>query len=335
MNITSSRYTTPIRNILLIAFASIVAGYRDNSIAIDTENYKNFFYSSVECECIQNYFEVGFNHLTYIISFLTKSAEIYLSVISFCILYGLLLISKYIYKRNEGKIGNSYIYDSWVLIFIFSSTFIFSATVNGLRQGLAAPLIIFTIALTLDGKIFKAIITGIAAASIHKSSILYLAFMPILLMPSKYFITTFILSSLIYLTGLSDPLTSIISNKLNLTIYNDIVDYSETALYSGFNLGFYLYSHIPIILLIIAYKYRINFLSEIFYLFRIYGVLIMPYFYFGFASYANRYAFTAWILIPQIYTLFFFIFIEKTKFMKTLLSQTAIAAFIFYISRFY
>jgi EpsG family len=286
---------------LLIFISVLVAARRESSLAIDTENYVQFFRSIVACQCVPQYFEPGFNYLSYSISWLSHSSEVYLGVLALLIYIGHVLFHRYAWRMVGGGEACYFIGLLFSGFAILYSTFIFSSVVNGIRQGLAAPILYFSLAFLLERRYFASLVFGVIAVSLHLSSLLYLVFFPVIFLSGVWLLVFWIVSSLVYALGLSDPLVGAFSNVFGVGLYDQVVSYSAEEVYSGFNIAFFAYTWLPWLLLAVFRLLRVCNYVEFAPLFRLYAALAMPYFYFGFSSYANRYAFSAWLFMPVIF----------------------------------
>ncbi len=301
-----------IANLVAIFFiftASLFVGIRDISVGVDTLNYILNFKKMTEYAYISPLFEPGFQGYTFLISSLTDSVEVYLISLSLLLTFLYLKVTNNAYNKYFYKSNKSFFY--FILLtfaLIYSSNFFLTANINGIRQGLAAPLIFLFYQSLADRAKYKALIYAIFAISIHYSSVLYLSFFFIIFFSFRKNLFLFIVSSVMYLLGVFEILIKSISSLLGLPIYTMVNSFSDTGLYEGFNLFFFLFSLLPVIG-IITYKfifYRLPSDNAIVDCFKIYFALILPYFILGFAGYTNRYAFTAWLFLPIFFSVFIF-----------------------------
>jgi hypothetical protein len=95
---------------------------------------------------------------------------------------------------------------------------------------------------------------------------------------------------------------------LKIPLYSLISEYGgEDSLYKGFSITFFLYSFILLLIILFINFYYKKFYSltnilHIEILFKMYTVLIAPYFLLGFGGFSNRYALYGWFFIPIIYS---------------------------------
>lgn len=304
------------KNIFIILLSSIVSffiGNRFVDIGRDTEQYISKFdkYSSIEY--VFDGFEIGFSLLMHLFSKYTSSVEFFFFFISF------LITSVYLFVFNRIFVGNfnkkSFGFGGMIFFFslLLMSSWYITMTTNGLRQGIALVFLYYGLVdLFYDNKKFKFLIFYILSISFHYS---VLAVGPFLLLKYIRFRYTFALWFLIalgYVYGLNEIIIRFISEKFNLPIYNFIKYYSlergvtSGGLYNGFSTNFFIYTVFwPIILLIIL-KVRFKVKSskiiweKVITLIKIYFLLSLPYFIFGFGPFSNRYAMLALFFVPVL-----------------------------------
>ena len=197
----------------------------------------------------------------------------------------------------------------WVaLLFNLGAFSFFSYGTNGIRNGLACSIVLFVIALASGEKKEKilAIVLGLCAPLIHKSTTLPLA----MLIVSMYFIKSFkwsysfwILSIVISLVaggfvenfftglGFDDRLDSYI---------NSAEEYAARGYKSGFRWDFLLYGMMPIVLgYYVVIKRGIQdktylLLLNTYTLSNAFWVMLIR------ASYSNRFAYLSWFMYPMV-----------------------------------
>lgn len=301
--------------IILSFFISILTGYRLSHVGKDTEAYQNHFYNSSIVDGLYDRFEIGFALLMQFFSKAMLSVELFFTFVALIVTLTYTHSFKKIYSkcfrdRNPNK-SVLVVYFSLLLI----SSWYYSATTNGLRQGLSLVFLYWaSVELFYFDKKLKFIgLLGIAI-TFHYSAILIA---PFLLLHSIRFRYVFIVWALLaygYMIGLNEIAVKAISNSLNLPIYEYIKYYSLEkgleerggGLYEGFILSFFLYTVFwPALLLLVvkiklSYKNPIAERNNIYTLLKIYFFLSLIYFVLGFGPFSNRYAFFSWFLIPII-----------------------------------
>jgi len=114
------------------------------------------------------------------------------------------------------------------------------------------------------------------------------------------------------MTGVNELVVKIISERLNLPIYQYVKYFSLEkgsenqggGLYVGFNMSFFIYTLFWPVLLLIIQKFKSRFKNKlanfesIYTLLKIYFLLSLVYFILGFGPFSNRYALFSWFLVP-------------------------------------
>lgn len=296
--------------ICLIVF-SIISGFRPvEDFSIDTDSYISFFLSIASKDDLtvsNELIEPGFVVLTYLISRFTSDFHIYLSLLFFLFNSLLFVFWKSLVKYL--RIDKSNYFLLVLFGFTLSSNWYNNFSYNGLRQGLAAPLLYLSIVSLTNRKYFKSLFFLLVALSFHKSALLVFIFYPIVLFRVRYVLWIYFLLGFIYVFNISELLVKRISDQINPLIYASIAEYGgDDAMYVGFSLTFFLYSFFFVLIIFSIYFFKGKFISrdKIFHfykLFKIYVVLIAPFFVFGFAGFSNRYAVYGWFFMPLFFTI--------------------------------
>ena len=300
---------------MLIVFSVFLAN-REHAIGIDTHNYVQNFEKIVFCSCIDTtYFEIGFQTFTWLISLVTDNTTIYLFSIGFLLVFSFFivikLIAKFLFKETNEKLYIYFVIVSFIAL--LSSNFFLTAGINGIRQGLAAPLLFAGFIYFTKHKYLMALIFYVIACSFHLSSLLYVFFSFILFFNFNTLLFLSLFSFLSYFLGLTELFIKFTSEIVGLPLYDFVKNYSDTGMYEGFNLGFFAYSAIPLFLVIgIKVMFKISEAEK--QLFSIYFALILPYLILGFGGYTNRYAFTAWLFIPLFIAFFVTLRVKREKY---------------------
>lgn len=298
--------------IACLAIFSSLAGFRPiDDFSIDTESYISFFLSisrQDEIDMANELMEPGFVLLTFIISRFTDNFHIYLSLLFF--LFNSILFIFWKYLASYLKIQNYSIFLLLLFGFTLSSNWYNNFCYNGLRQGIAAPLIYISILKVIDKKYIKSLFFFIIALLFHKSALLVLIFYPILFLRIRYVLIIYFFLGGLYVTNLSEQIIKKLSDQINPLIYLSIADYGgDDAMYVGFSFSFFLYSFFLVLIIYFTYFLK-DFLFNrakivhFYKLFKIYVVLIAPYFLFGFGGFSNRYAVYGWFFMPLFFTIF-------------------------------
>jgi hypothetical protein len=275
-----------------------IVGIRPTYVGSDTDAYIRVFRGIFSGG--GDRYEPGFVYLVKIFGFFSKRYEFVFFVISFFVTFIYLLLSIYFARRFQYKEQSKIIF--FTCIFLLFSSWFFVALVNGIRQGLSLPILYFSIILMLDKKhIYSVLMFGISV-SFHYSSILFLPFFVLIFFGFRFVLLVFSLLGFLYFLGVNEVLVRISSQALSLPVYDLVKGYADGAQrWNGFAWEFFVYTVFwPILFLFIyffgylkPYSYRFVFDSL-----KIYLILCLPYFVFGFGSFSNRYGFIAWFFIP-------------------------------------
>ena len=300
---------------LLSLVISILTGLRFSYVGKDTEAYINHFYNSSGVDGIYERTEIGFALVMQLFSKSNLDVESFFIFVAFLItiVYTHSFRKIYIKCFRYTKLDSStlFIYFSLLLL----SSWYYSATMNGLRQGISLVIIYWAFAeLFYFNKKFKFIVLIFIASTFHLSALIVIPFVIFYTIRFKYALILWVFSACGYVTGLNEFMVKMISNSLNMPVYEYIKYYSLVkgeenlggGLYEGFILSFFLYTIFwPLVLLFVLkveFKNKSKkFDSEnIFRLLTMYFFLSSIYFILGFGPFSNRYAFFSWFLIPVI-----------------------------------
>jgi hypothetical protein len=299
--------------VFLSLLISIFIGTRLPSVGTDTEAYKSHFYNSSIVDGVYDRLEIGFSLLMQLFSKTIPSVELFFSVVAFIITVTYMHTFRKIYSKcffdETPSTSKMTIFFSLLLV----SSWYITSTTNGLRQGLSLVFLYWAfVELFYNSKKFKFTILFGLAISFHYSALLII---PLLLLHYLRFRLVFfvwVLSGLGYMTGLNEFAVKIISEILNLPIYEYVKYYSLEkgsenqggGLYEGFIIGFFIYTLFWPLLLLITLKIKSRFKNKlantenIYSLLKIYFLLSLVYFIMGFGPYSNRYALFSWLLVP-------------------------------------
>lgn len=259
------------------------------------------------------------------------------TVICFLLLFLLLNFFYFILWKVINDIGKISVYV--LFFFLLSSSWFYVSSVNGIRQGLATPLVMIAFIKYYKGDMLKAIIWYSLSLGFHTSSILLLPFVFIIKFRLEVLIGMFFLSSLLYFFGIYEGIVKAISELIGLPVYKLISGYAgEDALWVGFQPMHVLYTMFYAAFYYSFYKFffknKINIRGQRQFeiLLSMYLSFSISYFVFGFGAFSNRFAFFAWSLIPVMWSCIFnYISIKGKSFYYYALFS---AFYFIYISRF-
>lgn len=299
---TFSKINENFFTLLLIILLSIIAAFRPEYLG-DTLTYKQNFYS-IFTEYEANY-EPVFKYLSRSIYLIYPNSFFYFFCLAFIFNYywfkSILLI-----RSHFGF--NFYSFLILSLFLTICSSWYFSAVTNGLRQGLSLVFVYYGIIqiLIIRNKI-RAIIFILLSVLTHYSSFLIIPFIIFLFFDLRKLKAIFLLIALFYPLGLNEKIVEIISSVTGINIYESVKNYLENTneqRWVGFQLNFYVYS---IFWFILFYFIKIN--EKMYDILKIYCILLMVYFTFGFGAFSNRFGFIAWLFLPIIQSAFVYNFL--------------------------
>lgn len=295
-------------------FTSIISYFianRDLNNVADTMNYANNFLTKTNMDFR---YEVLFDLVTYFIRLFTDNFIFYFFILNFILNFLILKIS-IMFSRIFGF--NQLIFFIFFFnLFIFSSWY-YSASTNGLRQGLALAICYYSFVgyLVYESKI-RASFLFLASCFFHYSNFLILPFIFLYRLSLNKIFFLLNLLGLFYYLNFNEFLVQKFSLILSLPIYNEIKNYSEDGISSyryGFQLDLFLYTMFFVYMYWFCNKFIIKdnlFFSNVI---KFFYILVFPYFIFGFAGYSNRYGFMCWFFSIFVNCLIFYVLLLKGK----------------------
>lgn len=305
----TSNITTNARlmlSMMLIAivclFADVLVGTRSIDVGTDTYVYAGFFHE-LRGGPVSTRFEPGFLLITRALAGIGFSVEAYQ-----CVLFGLLLLMAIVAARHYfDYLGSTRGYLTFLtaaLALLFISPMFVNASINAVRQGLAA-LPVFTALLAFHQRQWRSFfIWGVIATSFHYSSLLYLAFAPLLLLNLKLLRIAAMLGFIAYCTGI----TQMVVRAAVPALYNAVMDYELAAKYkSGVRIDFAVFSIFWYVLpFMLSNVVRKPFSTRIKDSTAVYLVMLLPFFAIGWGNFSNRYLLSAYLAISMMVAAIFF-----------------------------
>jgi len=309
VNVTNLALT--VGYIVLAILTSIASAYRDDSIG-DTVNYADaFMAASLGYE--RERWEGGYKLWLDIISSLSDDPKLYFFLHTFMVVIAFFVICRLISSKliasdvlDKNKIFRVLI--STLPIFLYSSSWFVSSTINGLRQGFSLPFLYIGITLLISHNYRYALCFFLMACSLHISNVLLIPFIMIFWLKPIFLISAVVIGMFAYVTQFNAIIVQVLSNLLLIDAYSEISEYgTETGNFYGFNASFFIYSIFwivaPLALTYISKNKEVN--KLIVSMTKVYALLLLPFLYFGFAAYVNRYAVIAWFFLPVLQTVVF------------------------------
>ena len=280
--------------LLLLAVCTvpiIVVSSRAIDVGTDTHVYASVFLA-MRHGLMETRFEPGFVALTRLASATGMSVAGYQAT-----LFGVLLVGAAIAARRYyvylGSTRGFLTFLSAILLFLFVSPMFVNASINAVRQGLAAPLVFAALLAFHHRKWRSFVLLGAAASSLHYSSLLYLAFAPVLLLSLRKQRIIAGVGFLAYCSGLSMMMV-----RAGVPVlYNEVMNYSVDAVYrAGIRYDFALFALFWYLLPFMASRLVYSPFSErIKQSTAVYMVMVLPFFLLGWGNFSNRYLLVPWV----------------------------------------
>lgn len=277
-------------------FACWLVGTRPLDIGSDTETYAGFFENLVQ-GMPETRLEPGFVYLSYALYKLGLGVTGYQFA-----LFGLLLamvalaVRRYRFYLETPVSWQTLLCASLMLLFI--SPMFTNASINAIRQGLAAPLVFVALLGFHRRRWGTFALAGALAASLHLSSAMYLACAPALLLSTRWLRVVAAGAFLAYVSGIS-----MLAVRAGAPGFYDVVmEYTANPLYrSGVRIDFavftifwYLLPHFLAPLIQAPWRQRILDSTSV------YLVMSLPFFLIGWGFFSNRYLLPAWLAVSMI-----------------------------------
>lgn len=278
------------------AFGCWVVGTRGLDIGTDTSTYAAFF-ERLGQGPFDTRLEPGFVFVSYLLSRIGLGVTGYQAA-----LFALLLLTACLSTRRYfNYLGATHGYLTFLsasLMLLFLSPMFVNASINAVRQGLAA-LLVFAALLSFQQRRWVLFaVYGLVAASLHVSSLLYLAFAPALFMSARLLRYGAALAFALYCTGLS----LLLVQALVPTLYTAVMTYTVNPEYrAGVRIDFAVFSLFWYALpLLLAPLVQPRFRERITDSTAVYLVMLLPFFAIGWGYYSNRYLLPAWLATSLI-----------------------------------
>ena len=285
--------------LLLLAAAALgcwVVGTRGLDIGTDTSVYAGFF-ERLGQGPFETRLEPGFVFVSYLLNRMGLDITGYQAA-----LFALLLLTACLSTRRYfDYLGATHGYLTFLsasLMLLYVSPMFVNASINAVRQGLAALLVFAALLSFQQRKWIPFALYGLVAASLHVSSLLYLAFAPALFMKARVLRYGAVLAFALYCTGLSLLLVQALLPQL----YTVVMTYTVNPEYrSGVRIDFAVFSlfwyGLPLLLAPLVqprFRERINDSTAV------YLVMLLPFFAIGWGYYSNRYLLPPWLAASLI-----------------------------------
>jgi hypothetical protein len=283
--------------ILLLAIALFgcwLVGTRSLDTGTDTETYAGF-YERLDQGLPETRLEPGFVYLSYAL----RNAGVDLVGYQMA-LFALMLLTVFLATRNYhrflGEARGSRGFQTLLcasLLLLFVSPMFVNASINAIRQGLAALLIFAALLNFHERRWWPFAIYGAVATSLHFSSLLYLLCAPALLLSARNLRVVAALVFLAYVSGAS----MIAVRAAAPSLYATVMEYTANPNYrSGVRIDFavftiFWYALANALAPLVKEPFRQRLIDST----AVYLVMALPFFVIGWGFFSNRYLLPAWL----------------------------------------
>jgi hypothetical protein len=292
---TAAANARAVVTVLVVAVAWVMAAavvsLRSTAVGTDTHIYA-WVFLAMRNGVIDTRFEPGFVALTRASSLLGMSVVGYQATL-FSVLLGGAAVAARKYFNYLGSNREYLTFLSAVLVFLFVSPMFVNASINAVRQGLAAPLV-FAALLGFHRRQWRSfLVLGALASSLHYSSLIYLGFAPVLLLKPRIQRIVAAVGFLAYCSGLS----MLVVRTVAPAVYTAVMSYSSGAVYrAGVRLDFAVFSLFWYLLPFLASRLvRAPFDERIKHSAAVYMTMVLPFLAVGWGNYSNRYLLVPWV----------------------------------------
>lgn len=304
------------RNGIILIWVFIVSsfaiGFRSVDVGTDTAQYIRHFNTSIETNHTVDNFEIGFSLLMYVSGKISNDYRVFFTLVALIISLTYINLFSKIYFSNKDRQYLNYTDISMISFLMFISSWYFAFTTNGLRQGIALPILYLSLYyFVFEKKRLKSLLFFSISLTFHVSGLLFTPFILLLNKKRSFIWFLWLLLLIGYFFGTNEVLVKLASDYTGLPLYKAIKYYAvvrgenpESSLYHGFDLRFVLYTAIwPIIgelTMMFRTKSKIEELFPVKKIIKLYITMNLPYFMFGFGGFSNRYAAMSWFLVPLL-----------------------------------
>lgn len=302
--------------VLIACFLIFTVGFRPDYVGTDTKNYVLYYNSICQGHLAQRQFEYFFHLIALFVSLFSTSSSVFLSLITLIDFILVAILVKKLLDFADKKI------DFYRLFFLlgtlfFLSPFFFSITVNVIRHGIAIlSLFIFCILLAFRTNLLALIPLGAIALGFHRTSIIIIVFSLLIFLTYRAVLYTTLTSAFFYLSGLTAKFIYLLSKITGIDLYFKISSY---AIFTGYNSGirydFAVFTILMGALFHFLNRYFLAVEDRLFFLklLKIYWILVLPFFFFGFAAYSDRYLLAGWLYLSVLTAVFLGLLTRKYR----------------------
>ena len=291
--------TTTLSVLLLLAvglFGCWLVGTRPLDVGTDTQTYAGFF-EGLSSGGGETRLEPGFVYLTWGLWKLGVGVIGYQTALFALMLCTIIVATR---RYHDFLVGDDVLQRPGYLTFLgaaimllYVSPMFVNATINAVRQGLAA-LLVFASLLSFQRKQWWSfVLLGALASSLHLSSLLYLVFAPVQLFGTRMQRVIAVIAFVSYVSGLS----TIVVRALIPSLYELMMTYTPSQRSQvGVRIDFAVFSIFWYMLpYVLAPLVRAEYREKIKHSAAVYLVMTLPFFAVGWGYFSNRYLLPAWL----------------------------------------
>jgi len=279
------------------AFGCWFIGTRSLDTGTDTDAYAGFFLR-LGGGLVDTRLEPGFVYLSYALRRMGLGVVGYQAVLFALLLGTALAASRRYFRYLGGSASGYYTFLSAALMLLLVSPMFVNASINAIRQGLAALLIFAALLAFHERHWWKFTIYGALASSFHVSALMYLVLAPVLLLQPRVQRLLAACAFLLYVSGLSQVAVGLVSPAL----YQTVMEYTATSRFDAgvridfavFSIFWYLLPYLLAPMINVQYRQRILDSTAV------YLVMLLPFFAVGWGYFSNRYLLPAWLAVSLI-----------------------------------
>ncbi len=289
---------------LFFIVVSLFVAFRKDSVGIDSATYAAYFINASQEDGIGgSRLEIGFRLFMELVGIFTSSPIVFFFFVALFI--SILLYSSY----KSASIGNSIHHDIFFVSFLLISGWYITEMTNGIRQGMALSILYWAIFTQLRvSNYVKFLLLFLLSLSFHLSVLLILPFLILIKLSLKGLSYIWFLTLFFYILGLNELIVATLSQELNVEVYDVIKYYSvrdvtelDSAKWVGLQWDFLIYTVFFGVLSMGVFFLKQNELvnrESFAFIIKIYLIMSLVYFVFGFGPYSNRFAIMAWFFLP-------------------------------------
>lgn len=341
--IVKKKWFIVIPFLIVLSISSLFVGFRDFSIGTDTYNYINI-YDNAQLSYRDRH-ELGFYYFTKFFGSIYDNYNFYFFIVClFVSIFIFLTFAKFIYEKDSNYEKNQNIIIS-LLIFLmclFLSDWFYTGVTNTLRHSMALSLVYFSLFYLYKKRILLFLSLIILSTFFHQSTIILLPFFIALFFlinkSSNFYISIFLFFLIFYYLDLNGLFIEKFSSLIGFDLYNTIYYYGDDglseALWFGFDFRFVLFNIFWFFFPLILIKFDLldNNDQILKFFIKVFCVLSIYFFIFGFGGFSNRWAYPSWLFLP-IYQAYIFSNIKINMYYKVVIALFSIPSFLYFIFR--